>query len=357
MPALANYAAAIHPKFLLFPALVAFYYAVIWVFAGRDPKPGIIVPQYLPPGGISPAEMRYLLTGASDRKSVAAVLVHLAAQKVIALQPEAGGYRITLLVKQPPESLPREEASAFDALAQLQSLVIPGVPLNPPQTLFLKPSDGKNLNLVASIVTGSLSRRVGSLYRERNLGYSLPAVFVSVVVAVAIASRIGHHGSGAAVFALWFLLFNLGLGLVFAVNVLPTIRDAFRGLLGPRSLAYTFLPLPIWFGIPAMVAVSVARATSASFACSLIALVVVHISGGVWIQKITPLARQRMDQVEGFKQYLASVELDPLRRMNDPRLTPALLSEHLAYAIALDLKEGWGDQLADALFMTTTTAE
>jgi hypothetical protein len=36
--------------------------------------------------------------------------------------------------------------------------------------------------------------------------------------------------------------------------------------------------------------------------------------------------------------------------MNDPHMTPALMNDYLAYAIALDLKEAWGDHLSSALF-------
>jgi hypothetical protein len=97
----------------MFPALLVGYYFVVWLLVGRDPKPGIVVPQYSPPAGMSPAEMRYLLTGASDRKTVAAVLAHLAARKVISIHPENAGYRIMLLVDEPPAVTPPEEASAF----------------------------------------------------------------------------------------------------------------------------------------------------------------------------------------------------------------------------------------------------
>ena len=70
---------------------------------------------------MSPAEVRYLLTGSTDRKSVSAVLVHLAAQKLIAIQPENGDYRITLLVEEASKGIPAEEAAAMRALAEVHS--------------------------------------------------------------------------------------------------------------------------------------------------------------------------------------------------------------------------------------------
>jgi Predicted membrane protein (DUF2207) len=112
----------------------------------------------------------------------------------------------------------------------------------------------------------------------------------------------------------------------------------------------------LFLGIPGFVAVHIARVSRPAFALTLVALVVVNIAGAVLVQTGTPLSRARKDQVQGFRQFLASDELDPLNRLNDPQLTPALVTDHLAYAIALDLKEAWGDNLSNALFMTTTSA-
>jgi Predicted membrane protein (DUF2207) len=342
-------------KLLLLPSLLLGYYFAVWLLIGRRPKAGVIVPIYAPPDGMSPAEMRYLLRRGSDRKSVAAVLVHLDYRKVIRLEPESGGYRITLLVDKPPAELPAEEASAFDALAQIQSLEIPGKAKNPPHTLFMRAAQSKDLYLVASIIAGSLNRRVSRLYFKQNLRYSLPAVAVSIVAALASASVVGTR-DGAVFLTLWFLLFALTFGIIFVVNVVPAICDAFRGQLSARNVAYTFLPLPIFLGIPGGVAVLIARATTPMFAGTLIALVVINVAGSLMARNITPLARQRLDEIAGFRHFLSTVELDCLDRVNDPHLTPALRNDLLAYAIALDLKEAWGDRLSDALFMVTTSS-
>ena len=338
-------------KLLLFPSLLISYFLLIWFLAGRDPKPGPVVTRYSPPDGMSPAEVRYLVTGVSDRKTVAAVLAHLAAQNVIGLEPETGGYRITLLCDKPPAHLPPEEASAFDALAQIQSLEIPGRPKNPPRTLFLRSAKAQELYLVASIVAGSLMRRVGPLYFKRNLRYSIPAAALSILAAIVMAAYVGRGGE-VVFLTLWFLLFSLVVGMIFATNAVSTIRDAFRGMLSARSIAFTFAPPPVLLVILGLVVTRIARAANATFALTLVALLVVNVGGSLLIQTKTALARQRLDQIAGFRQFLASVELDRLDRMNNPQLTPALLNDHLAYAIALDLKEGWGGRLSDALLMS-----
>jgi len=345
-------------KLLLLPSLLAAYYLAVWFWAGQDPKPGVIVPQFAPPANMSPAEMRYLLTRSVDRKTVAAALAHLASQKMITLQPLGDAYRITRVMNPPPANLPPEESSALDALAELESF-----PENQEKTeqpgiqpaLLLRPAQGKSLSLVASVIMGSLSKRTGSLYFKRNLNYTLPAVAASVVAALIVAANVSKHGD-AVFLTLWFLLFSMGLGVVMATNVVKALRDALRGMLSAKNVALTIVPLPIFLGIPAFVDVQIARSSSPMFAWVVAAVVVVNIVGGIWVQTVTPLGRERMDQIEGFRQFLSSVELDRLNRMNNPHLTPTLLNDYMAYAIALDLKEAWGDHLANALFATTTSA-
>ena len=340
-------------KLLLLPSLLIGYYLAVWFLAGQGPRAGAIVPQYAPPDHLSPAEMRYLRTRASDGKTVAAVLAHLASQKVIAIEPEGNGYRITRLATQPTVSLPPEEACAYDALAELEDLTAaPGLP---PRTFVFQPDRTKYLNLIGSVIAGSLSKRIGNLYFKRNLKYSLPATLLSVVWALVIAARVGRHGE-AVFLTLWFLLFSLGLGVVLAANLPRALHDAFSGMLSAKNLATMFLPLPLFLAVPGFVAFRIGVASSPTFAWVLVSLVLINIVGGIAIQTVTTLGRQRADQVEGFRQFLAGVELDRLDRMNDPRLTPALLNDYMAYAIALDLKEAWGDHLANAWFATATTA-
>jgi hypothetical protein len=44
------------------------------------------------------------------------------------------------------------------------------------------------------------------------------------------------------------------------------------------------------------------------------------------------------------------VEQDRLDKLNHPELSPVLMEEYFAFAIALDVKEGWGDRLENSLF-------
>src|SRR6185295_13696540 len=109
----------VSPFDLWLPAALCVYYLIVLLLVGKELPEGVIVAKYAPPANMTPAEVRYLLTGSTDRKSVSAVLVHLAAQKLIAIQPENGDYRITLLVEQAPGGIPPEEAAAMRAIIEV----------------------------------------------------------------------------------------------------------------------------------------------------------------------------------------------------------------------------------------------
>ena len=48
------------------------------------------------------------------------------------------------------------------------------------------------------------------------------------------------------------------------------------------------------------------------------------------------------------------VERDRMQRLNAPGEAPKAATEFLPYAIALEVREAWGDHLAEAFFATTT---
>src|ERR1041385_3084743 len=97
-------------------------------------------------------------------------------------------------------------------------------------------------------------------------------------------------------------------------------------------------------GVLGFVDSRIAKLSTPDFAGTLVAVVVINVGFAISLKRLTPVGRQRLDEVLGFRQFLSTVELDRLDRMNDPHLTPALMNDYLAYAIALDLKEAWGDR-------------
>jgi Predicted membrane protein (DUF2207) C-terminal domain len=343
---------------LCLPGALLAYYLLMWLVAGRGPKPGSIVAQYAPPANVSPAEARYALTGTIDYKTVTAVLAHLAAHKVISITPENGAYRVACLIDEPPsDSLP-EEAAAFRAMVEIESFPNPADTKHnehPKSFLLRSGHNDNNISLLASVISGALTKRVQGVYYDGNLRYSLPATAASVAIALMMALRFPTR-DGIAFETIWFLFCGLLVSLLMAASVAPALRDAVRGRLSLRQAAIALVPLALFGWALVFVGTKIAQGSNSRFAGALVAVVLLNAVFIALLRKMTPLGRQRRQQLLGFRQFLGTVELDRLNRVNDPRLTPALLNDYLAYAIALDLKESWGDHLGSALFATSTAS-
>lgn len=96
--------------------------------------------------------------------------------------------------------------------------------------------------------------------------------------------------------------------------------------------------------------VKLAQGVSPAFAFMVAAHALVNLIWASFLKRMTREGRATLDALEGFRQFLVSVEQDQL---NASSTEPAAELEYLPYAIALEVREAWGDHLAEAFFATT----
>jgi uncharacterized membrane protein len=60
-------------------------------------------------------------------------------------------------------------------------------------------------------------------------------------------------------------------------------------------------------------------------------------------------ARKMLEQIEGFRLYLAKAEHDSLKRLDIPEKTPQIYKELLPFAVVLDSETQWSDQFTEIL--------
>ena len=78
------------------------YYLIAWVAVGRDPKKGVIIPQFAPPVGYSPGAVRYLDRMKYDETCMAAGVLGLAAKGVVTIKESGGSYTVRARSQAPP---------------------------------------------------------------------------------------------------------------------------------------------------------------------------------------------------------------------------------------------------------------
>ena len=347
------------------PIALLVYYVILWRLVAHRPTGGAIVPQYSPPCDMTPAEMRYLRVGVSDNKSVGAVIAHMAARRLISVTPDGSEYLITRLVDELPGELPEEESDAFRAMFAMgdttdrsvrSAVHWPYGNIAMQNAFRLRPDQGEKLLTIQAAISAALGRRLGDAYFKRNFEYSVPAVVLSSALAVGSAVSF-QHADNIVLLTLLFVLWATGIGGIAVSNVAPVIRGAFEGRMSAANLITMAVSLLFFLCVLGFLGVRIAHISEPVFALSLLVTSLLNCSFPFLLQAPTKLGRERMDQVEGFREFLASVELDFIDRMNNPHWTPTLKIDYLAYAIALDLRQEWGDYLVNAMFNTVATGQ
>jgi hypothetical protein len=64
---------------------------------------------------------------------------------------------------------------------------------------------------------------------------------------------------------------------------------------------------------------------------------------------VSAAAHDVLSELSGFREFLARADADRLNRENSPGRTPEVLEKFTAYAVALDVERGWGEELAENL--------
>ena len=364
--------------FLIFPGLLLGYYVLCWAIAGKDPKIRDVAPQYEPPAGISPALARYIITGGSDGTTLAAVLADLALQDVISIQPQGNTYRLELL--QEKIALPAEEATLVQALfsqemqagvvtagfqgeaqptAELrdavrrissQQLASRGLAVaaelarEPRRVVVIDPKSSSQIKLAIDAIQKSLRRSVQGLYFHWNFSYVLAGMAATFIFGLT-ASFFAHSPYAPPTFlTVWLLLFTSIAGVVMALG--RSARPA-HPTAGQRVTSIVLLLF--FFILPGFLIAAFAMPSAKWFVLALLASVALNSAFMVLMRAPTAEGRKALEQLAGFREFLGRVEQDCLERINAPQEKARAMDRFLPYAIALEVKEGWGDTMAAAL--------
>lgn len=271
-----------------FFVLLAYYY-LIWDKVGRDPPGRVIIPEYQPPAGQSPASMRYILRMSYDDECFAAAVLSLAVKGYLRIQQDAGilGFGKTFtLIKQPAPDAGARPLSA-DEQELLRELFAQG------PTLELEQKNHR-------IVRRARREHEHSLEKGYSTGF--------------------FHINGG-----WHFL-----GIVISLLVLAVL--ALPGNLEPWPRWYLTQPLG-WL--------------AASMA---LAGIILNGVFGKLLKAPTPKGRAAMDHIRGFRLYMEVAEGETLKQVAaPPPLTPQLYESYLPAALALDVEQKWAERFAQVL--------
>ncbi len=113
----------------------------------------------------------------------------------------------------------------------------------------------------------------------------------------------------------------------------------------PVLLVLVFLYPAMWYFLM--------RTITLAFGTVTLLVILVNTFAAPFLGTYTSTGRQLMDEIQGFRQFLQRVEQDRLNRLNPTDRAVQADHEYLPYAIALDVREAWGDHLGYKVIIET----
>jgi|WetSurSiteA1Bulk_404760.scaffolds.fasta_scaffold01670_4 hypothetical protein len=320
------------------------YYLIVWVRVGRDPAGKSIVPIYRPPAGCSPAFSRFLFTMTYDRTGFASALLNLAAKGVVRILRHGDGYAVEKTGSDNNSGVSPDEQVLYDALfrdekgkAYLSEWIV---------------LDAVTIHRAYRKHRRHLQSSAGKRFFLKNARYVIPGVVISLVVAAVNAEIVDVEGSYVK------QLTGLGLWTIFAGFVCRFLsRKNVLELKKPSKLIYLLLLFP---AVLYSVAVSISHAFELSdirqfmFLFPLFVMLTAHVVFLFLLRAPTPFGKKVLDEIAGFRTYLAAAEGDRLDRMIPPEKTPDLYQKYLPYALALGVENRWSEKFSGQIDETYT---
>lgn len=191
-------------------ALLFAYYIPVWKKHGRDPEGGVVMTRYEPPGGFSPASLRYIRQMYYDDKVMTAAIVNLAVKGYLEIDNRDDEHT---LIRQHPDgalaALSPGERELYEAL------------FADGDSITLENENHEILGVARSAHQASLEEDYKQHYFRTNGLLNVPAVCI-VIGAMVLALKVGR-GATPAVIATIVLMF---VTLVFFAIIMrrPTLR-------------------------------------------------------------------------------------------------------------------------------------
>jgi uncharacterized membrane protein YgcG len=315
--------------------IVLLYQFVTWSKVGKDPAPGTIVPQYMPPPELSAPAVRELVKMDFDNKAFAACLVAMASKKFLTIEKDAlDAYALTA-----------NKDPKYRALLSEEERLVADRLFSTRDRLLLSPTNHAPISEAISALKKALSLKMERVYFVGNSKYLLPSAALSILTLLAAVWFSDSGMKPVALFMIvWLAFWTVGVAAL-TMQVINLWKAALRG--GPGvalkfggALFLTLFALPFLagevFGIFAL-----GSATSVITVFVFGALVASNFVYHELLKAPTRLGRDFLDKIEGFKMFLASTEGDQIKRMAPVNWNADTFNRFLPYAIALDVEAEW----------------
>jgi uncharacterized membrane protein YgcG len=317
-------------------AVVWLYYLIQWFRVGRDPKPGVIIPQYDSPPDMTPGGLRHVERMKYDNRCFAADLVDMAVRGELSIHQNDGVFRVS------------QQDGSHAALPAVEAELSRKV-FNDNGVLEFRQED--HVTIAAAIAQHRKSLEAQDVGRYFN---THSKVLIPGIVCGIIALVLGFfaRGSGSDLAASGFMTLWLSM---WTIGVVTLVANAIRAWHSPPSVAgyvgalfVTFFALPFVaaeiFGIGLF-----AKLAGIGFTAVLVVMILTNALFFRLMKAPTLEGRKLLDHIAGLRLYLGVAERDELAMQKSPPMTTDEYQKFLPYALALDVEKTWSDRFAAAV--------
>ena len=317
-------------------ALVFLWYFASWSKVGRDPPAGVMVPRWDPPGGLSPALINYVDNKGFSGEgwtAVSASALSLAVKGYVTLEDLDKAITIRRTQKPVTGELPRGEDVLIGSVEQRGG------------AFAIDTSNGSAVQALGKRFRSAIEKEHRNKYYIHNSGYVFAGVAASILILIA-AFFFAHVSED---------VIGLGFAMVMISVVGGGMLSAFgRMLVKSRSLLARIMAVLVlgFVGFVAFTILSIILLAGMDSVDGLGGMALITSAGAIVLLNIlffflmgapTPLGRELMDGVEGFRTYMTLAEKDRMNLLGAPTMSPSHYETLLPYAVALGVEKPWSE--------------
>ncbi len=316
--------------------ILLLYYWITWIKVGRDPETGVIVTQYTPPKGYSPASMRFIENMRYDDTCFTAALVNLAVKGYLSIEQHDDEYTL----KKQPDNQARLAPGEAELVKKL---------FRDGRSIEMKQSNHDRFRAARSAHKASLKKDYEKLYFFTNTGYHTLGAAISLLVLIgSLFADTGGLKPEVLFVLVWLTCWTIGVFVLLKTAWLQwqRVKDGLFNVVHAVIISAFAIPF-----LSAELFVLKFLADETSYTLMFMVLLVVTINWLFYelLKAPTRVGRELLDKVEGFRHYIDVAERNELEMKYAPKKTPEQFEQYLPYAIALGMETQWANIFSGAL--------
>ena len=321
-------------------ALLAF---ALWFLFGRDPRPGVIVPRWDAPGGMSPGRVNYNASRNFESgywTAFSASIIDLAVKGRLVLEDLADGVTVRKRSDEEDAALPKEQAVLMRML--------------PPagQPFRFSSENAARTREVGEGFCNAIAGHIGHKYYQPRtwvwISFTLLMLFALLVHEISYTAGVEYfdgwmpeHMLAALVAWVCVMIAMRKWRNLWLMSRRATVKERFVILL---SLIFATAIVVVFAGV----VYADAPVPRDGF---LLTFILAMACTFLWacIGRLSSEGREVMDGIEGLRLYLELAERDRMALAGAPTMTPAHFETLLPYAVALGVERAWSAHFEAAL--------